>query len=90
MEQEFRVEIEICGVSYTLKGNRTPEQMLDLAKYVNNVMKKLENYNPKLSKSHLAVLAALNLADELYKLREEYDSIVRLLEPEKKDAGLDS
>lgn len=90
MKQECRIEIEICGVSYTLKGNRSPEQMLALAQHVDHTMKQLAGYNPKLSKSDLAVLAALNLADELHTLREEHNSIVRLLEPEKNETGLDS
>ncbi|MDD4169795.1 MAG: cell division protein ZapA [Desulfotomaculaceae bacterium] len=90
MEQEFRVDIEIFGVLYTLKGNRTPEQMLALAQHVDNTMKRLANYNPKLSTSYLAVLAALNLADELHMLRKEYDDLVQLLEPEKDDTRLNS
>jgi cell division protein ZapA len=31
----------------------------------------------------VAVLAALNISDELYKLQEDYDSLAKLLEEEK-------
>ncbi|OPX86677.1 MAG: Cell division protein ZapA [Pelotomaculum sp. PtaB.Bin104] len=90
MGQEFRVEVEIYGEFYTLKGDSTPEQMLAVAQDVNRKMKQLADNNARLSKSQVAVLAALNLSDELHKLREEYESIVRILEPEKNNAKPDS
>lgn len=83
-EREYRAEVEIFGEYYTLKGDSIPAQMLKVAQFVNNKMKQLAGRNPKLSKSQVAVLAALNLADELIKLREEYENMVRMLEPEKK------
>jgi len=84
-EQDFRVEVEIFGEYYTLKGNSSPEQMLMLAQYVNRKMNKLSGRNARLTKTQTAVLAALNIADELKKLQEEHDNLVRMLEPEKKN-----
>lgn len=83
-EQEFRVEVEIFGEYYTLKGDSSQTQMLKVAQYVSNKMKQLSERNQKLSRSQVAVLAALNLADELLKYREEYENMVRMLEPEQK------
>ncbi|MCG9968149.1 cell division protein ZapA [Pelotomaculum terephthalicicum JT] len=83
-EQKFRVEVEIFGEFYTLKGDSSPAQMMKVAQYVNHKMKQLAERNPKLSKSQAAVLAALNMADELLKLREEYENMVKMLEPESK------
>jgi len=82
--QEFRVEVEIFGEHYILKGGSSPEQMLAVAQYVNHKMRQLAGHNPRLSKSQVAVLAALNLADELIRLREEYDNMVKILDPEKR------
>lgn len=84
-EQESRVEVEIFGDYYTLKGDSSPEQMLMLAQYVNRKMKQLAGRNPKLTRTQTAVLAALNIADELKRLQEEHDNLVRMLEPEKKN-----
>lgn len=84
-EQESRVDVEICGEYYTLKGNSSPEQMLMLAQYVNRKMKQLSGRNARLTKTQTAVLAALNIADELKKLQEEHDNLVRMLEPENKN-----
>jgi len=82
--QENRVEVEIFGEYYTLKGDSSPGQMLALAKLVNRKMRQLAERNPRLTRTQAAVLAALNIAEELKKLQEEYDNLVRLLEPEKK------
>lgn len=81
-EQVNRVDVEIFGDYYTLKGSSTEEQMIALAQYVNRKMKQLTGRNIKLSKTQAAVLAALNIADELKKLQEEHDNLVRMLEPE--------
>ncbi|MBP8819032.1 MAG: cell division protein ZapA, partial [Syntrophomonadaceae bacterium] len=43
--------------------------------------------NPNLSSTKVAVLTALNLADELNKLQEDYDELVKNLEEEKKSRG---
>ncbi|OPZ74182.1 MAG: Cell division protein ZapA [Firmicutes bacterium ADurb.Bin456] len=88
--QESRAEVEIFGDYYIMKGDNSPEQMLILAQYVNRKMKQLAGRNPRLSKTQVAVLAALNIADELMKLREEQESIVKLLEPEQKNAKRNS
>lgn len=84
-EQEYRVEVEIFGDFYTLKGDSSPERMLLLAQYVNRKMKHLAGRNPRLTKAQLAVLAALNIAEEFKKLQEEHENLVKMLEPEKKN-----
>ncbi|HAP93374.1 MAG TPA: cell division protein ZapA [Desulfotomaculum sp.] len=72
-EAENRVEVEIFGESYILKGNETPEYMQMLAQYVNRRMRQMVARNPKLGTAKAAVLTALNTADELMKLQKEYD-----------------
>jgi cell division protein ZapA len=88
--QESRAEVEIFGDYYIIKGDNSPEQMLMLAQYVNRKMKQLAGRNPRLSKTQVAVLAALNIAEEFMKLREEQESIVKLLESEQKNAKRNS
>ncbi len=83
-EQVSRVEVEIFGEYYTLKGDLSPEEMLLLAQYVNRKMAQLAGRNSQLSRTQTAVLAALNIAEELQKLQEEHDILVKMLEPEKK------
>jgi len=83
--QESRLEVEIFGQYYTLKGDVAPEEIMMLARFVNDKMEQLAARNPRLNRTHIAILAALNIAEELKKLREEHDSLVKMLEePEKK------
>ncbi len=85
-EEVTRVDVEIFGEYYTMKGSGSREEMMALARYVNRKMIQLATRNNKLSKSQTAVLAALNIADELIKLQEEHDNLIRMLEPEGNDA----
>ncbi|NLB51632.1 MAG: cell division protein ZapA [Syntrophomonadaceae bacterium] len=80
-----KVMVEIFGEEYTVKGTENPEYIQMLASYVDRRMKMIQQRNPNLSNTKLAVLTALNLADELNKLQEDYDEIVKALEEEKKN-----
>ncbi|HSW35698.1 MAG TPA: cell division protein ZapA [Candidatus Limnocylindrales bacterium] len=65
-----KVTVTIMGEEYTLKGNSTPETMQQVSRYVDRLMKMLAENNTQMSKHKIAVLAAINLADELFKLKQ--------------------
>ena len=69
-KEKSRVTIMIMGEEYVLRGNSSPEDMLRVGRYVDRLMKTLSEKNVQMSKHKIAVLAALNLADELLKLKE--------------------
>jgi cell division protein ZapA len=48
-------------------------------------MRMIGQRNHNLSTTKVAVLTALNLADELNKLQEDYDQMIKALEEEKKN-----
>lgn len=77
---ENRVEVVIFGDRYNLKGEENPEYMQMLASLVDERMREINARNRRLNMSQTAILAALNIADELVKLRNEYQSLVELLE----------
>lgn len=79
--QESRVEVEIFGDYYTLKGDSSPEELIKLAHYVSRKMKVLAGRNARLTKTQTAVLAALSIAEELKILQEEHDNLVKIIEP---------
>ncbi len=79
-----RVEVEIYGVRYILKGDVSPEMMISISRDVDEKMRLALQRNPRLSLYKAAILTALNIAEELYILREEYDNLVKMLEPERK------
>lgn len=61
-----RVTVEIAGQELTLLTDNEPEYVLALAKYVNERIEKILEKNPRLSTSQVALLAAINLADEVF------------------------
>lgn len=64
---------EIMGDEYVVKGTDTPEYMEEIIGHLESVINNIMSSNQKLMKSQVAVLAALKIADELYKLRQEYE-----------------
>ncbi|HAU32134.1 MAG TPA: cell division protein ZapA [Desulfotomaculum sp.] len=72
-----RIEVDILGETYILKGDEAPEYMEMLAQFVNKKMRQVIALNPKLGASKAAVLAALNIADELMKMQKEYEHQLR-------------
>lgn len=67
-----RVTVTIMGEEYTIRGSGLPEAMEEAARYVDRLMRSLSEKNRQLSSYKIAVLAALNLADELLKLKHGY------------------
>jgi len=88
--QESRVEVEIFGENYIVKGDQSPERIMMLAQYVNRKMMQVAARNPRLSRTHTAVLAALNIAEELMKHQDEQESIMKLLESEQRNTKRNS
>jgi cell division protein ZapA len=84
MEQnKNRVPVLIYGEEYVVKGNASEEYITMIAEYVDKKMKQIGNRDPRLPVTKLAVLAALNITDELSKLQADYDSIVKMIQQEK-------
>ena len=84
-EQINRVTVQIFNEEYVVKGNEEPDYIEMLASYVDRRMRMVQQRNIHLSTTKIAVLTALNLADELNKLQEDYDELVKTLEEERKN-----
>jgi cell division protein ZapA len=78
-DETAKISIEIFGERYLVRGDGTPEYIREIAGDVDKKMKTLSSRLPHLPLNHLAVLTALNLADELAKLREEQEEWLSLL-----------
>lgn len=85
MSDSSKITVNIYNEDYVVKGNDNGEYIHMLAAYVDHRMKMLGQHNSQLSTTKIAVLTALNLADELNKLQEDYDELARVLEEEKKN-----
>ena len=66
-----RVTVTILGEEYTIKGFASPESLERAARRVDRVMQALIVKNRQMSRHRIAVLAAINLADELNRLSDE-------------------
>ena len=70
-EGAITTEVEIFGVPYLIRGVQEPEYLTELAAEVDRRMRELAGHVTNADPGRLAILAALNLADELSRNRRE-------------------
>ena len=75
MSEEFNIlKVNIYGTEYPIKGSTDPDYIKNVAKYVDAKMREI-NKNISIDSSlKVAILAALNITDELFRERNESDS----------------
>ena len=66
------VRVEIFDQPYNLRGS-DPEYILKLAEYVDSKMRAVSEQTHTVDTARLAVLAALNIADEYYLIKRKND-----------------
>jgi cell division protein ZapA len=69
-EPEHLVPIEIGGQPYPIRTGLDPAYVARLAAYVDDKMRALGDATPTGDPIRLAVLAALNITDELFRCRD--------------------
>ena len=74
-----RVVLEIFGDSFALKTD-DPKHMEELGKLVDQHMKKVAHQVHSFDSTKIAILTALQLADEYYQLKKDYDELVELID----------
>lgn len=82
-----KVEVTIYGREYTIVGDRTREEIVRLAAHVDEKMNEVAGSLPAGAMSQIAVLAAVNMADEYFDLKNAVASLnqrMNELEQEKK------
>ncbi len=80
-----QTEVRIFGQTYTIAGEGDEKYVSDLARYVDNKMKGLSKSAKNVPPNKLALLAAVNITHELFKLREEKETKDRVVETKTKD-----
>jgi cell division protein ZapA len=68
------IRVEIYDQTYHLRGS-DPEYVQRLAEYVDGKMRQVAAQTATVDSLRLAVLAALNIADELQVVRGKYDNV---------------
>ena len=74
------IQVEIFGQKYSLKGGADAEYVRELARLVDSRMKDVQRGAGTADVYRIAILAALNLADELYRLRSHQDTLQKTTE----------
>src|ERR1700674_4373145 len=70
--QNGSVRVEIFDQAYNLRGS-DPEYILKLAEYVDSKMRAVAEHTHTVDTARVAVLAALNIADEYHLVKRETD-----------------
>lgn len=79
-DRKHKIDVNIFGETYTLKSSSNPDYMKKVSKVVDDTMNKVSENKPRISLHQIAVLTALNLADEYLRLEEEYSELLEMLE----------
>ncbi len=74
-----KLQVEIFGHRYTLRGDADEAYAQELAAYVDKKMSEMASHSRGTSPAKLAILAAINIAHELFQLRsrqKERDTLI--------------
>ena len=72
-------EVEIYGQKFTIKSDLEEAHLDALVKYVDNKIKEISASTGVVSTSKVALLAALNIAEELFQTRGQKDNIENIV-----------
>ena len=70
-DEKEGVTVDIFGHEYKIRGDADPGYILEIAQYVDGKMKEVAHGAPAGSLTKIAILAALNIAEELFRERTE-------------------
>ncbi len=74
------VDVEILGQKLVLRSEEEEVYVRKVAGYVDIKMKEVLKGNPPVTKANVAMLAALNIADEYYRLKDRYEEVLTRLD----------
>jgi cell division protein ZapA len=74
------VEVYILGQKYTMKGDAPEEHIQQLANFVNDKIKEVYDKLPNITPLKATILAAITIADELHRIRNEEESLTKSIE----------
>ncbi len=72
--------IRVLGEDISVLSDSGDEHVETVVKYVNDKVKEIQNTTKTINTVHVAILAALNIADEYYKVKEIKEDICQQME----------
>lgn len=74
-ENLTKTTIRLLGNEYTITSTDSEEYVHRVAFYVDKILTEIYSRNNRLSTNMAAVLASVNIADELFKAKEELENV---------------
>jgi cell division protein ZapA len=68
--EKIRVNVSIYGKEYSIVSQVDPEYIKKAAEYLDSKMREVSEAYPNITEAKIAVLAALNITDELFQARK--------------------
>jgi cell division protein ZapA len=79
-DQEKTVTVTVFGQECAIKGDADADYVRELASYLDARMKEIQATHPAKAPLRIAILTALNLADELLVCQKEKEELLARLE----------
>ncbi len=73
--EKTKTSVILAGQEFKLTGTESETYIRQLSDYVNAKIDEIQRLYPNLSTGNCVLLASLNMADELHKLRADYDAL---------------
>jgi cell division protein ZapA len=74
MEKNDSTIVEIFGQTYNVRGEGDPEYLSELARFVDGRMREVAGQVATVDPMKIAILAALNIADEFSRYKKQRES----------------
>jgi cell division protein ZapA (FtsZ GTPase activity inhibitor) len=74
------IQVQISGIDYALKTDEDPGEVAKVIRFVDEKIKSLSDSTKVKSDTKIAVLAALNIASELFHMQKKYQEALTKLE----------
>jgi cell division protein ZapA len=85
MGKERLVEIKVFGQTYTVKTEAEEDHIQEVARYVNEKMDEVLKKTRSVSTMNVAILTALNIADDLLREKERRIALLQEIETKSKE-----
>ncbi len=85
MKKENLVEIKVFGQTFTVKTDSEEAHIQEVTQYVNDKMDEILKRTRTVSSLNVAILTALNIADDLMKEREKRMALLKEVGMKSKD-----
>ena len=79
--EDRKVGVRIYGQDYTISGERDEQTIVEIAAYVDAKMREIGRFFAGGAQGSLAVLAAVNVADELFEAKEKIAALEAAASP---------